>query len=101
MSIGLIIVRVIFLIGGFSGRFGGYGYGYGHRGIGLIGIIVIVNGQAKHMTSGYRGETRNRGPAARLLKVRFQAEYVDLGTFYLSAPPAKPSVQRLLSSSSR
>ena len=32
MSLGLIlvIVLVIFLLGGFSGRFGGYGYGFGH-----------------------------------------------------------------------
>jgi hypothetical protein len=32
MSLGLIlvIVFIIFLVGGFSGRFGGYGYGYGH-----------------------------------------------------------------------
>ena len=44
MSIGLIliIIFVIFLSGGFSGRFGGYGYGYGHRGIGVIGVILIV-----------------------------------------------------------
>ena len=44
MSIGLIfiILLVIFLLGGFSGRFGGYGYGYGHGGIGVIGIILIV-----------------------------------------------------------
>ena len=33
---------VIFLLGGFSGRFGGYGYGYGHGGIGIIGVILIV-----------------------------------------------------------
>jgi Protein of unknown function (DUF3309) len=26
----LIVVLVIFLFGGFSGRFGGYGYGYGY-----------------------------------------------------------------------
>jgi len=31
---------VIFLLGGFSGRFGGPGYG--HRGNGLIGIILII-----------------------------------------------------------
>jgi hypothetical protein len=44
MSIGLILVilPVIFLAGGFSGRFGGYGYGYGHGGVGIIGIILIV-----------------------------------------------------------
>ena len=45
MSLGLIliIVLVIFLFGGFSGRFGGYGYGYGHGGVGLIGTILITD----------------------------------------------------------
>jgi len=38
----LIIVLVVFLLGGFSGRFGGYGYGYGHGGIGVIGVLLIV-----------------------------------------------------------
>jgi len=44
MSLGLILVilLVIFLLGGFSGRFGGYGYGYGHGGVGVIGTILIV-----------------------------------------------------------
>jgi len=44
MSIGLILIvlLVIFLLGGFSGRLGGYGYGYGHRGIGVIGVILII-----------------------------------------------------------
>ena len=44
MSLGLIVViaLLIFLLGGFSGRFGGYGYGYGHGGVGLIGVILIV-----------------------------------------------------------
>lgn len=44
MSLGFIavIVLIIFLLGGFSGRFGGYGYGYGHGGVGLIGVILIV-----------------------------------------------------------
>jgi Protein of unknown function (DUF3309) len=44
MSIGtiLIIVLVIFLLGGFSGRFGGYGYGYGHGSMGGMGIILII-----------------------------------------------------------
>ena len=40
--INLVIILIIFLLGGFSGRFGGYGYGYGHGGVGLIGIILIV-----------------------------------------------------------
>jgi|SRR5690348_12953045 uncharacterized protein DUF3309 len=44
MSVGLIllIILIIFLLGGFSGRFGGYGYGYGHGGVGVIGIILII-----------------------------------------------------------
>jgi hypothetical protein len=44
MSLGLIlvIILVVFLLGGFSGRFGGYGYGYGHGGVGVIGIILII-----------------------------------------------------------
>ena len=44
MSLGLILIilRVIFLFGGFSGRFGGYGYGYGHGGVGLIGAVLII-----------------------------------------------------------
>ena len=44
MSLGLILVilLIIFLLGGFSGRFGGYGYGYGHGGVGIIGIILII-----------------------------------------------------------
>ncbi len=37
-----IIILIIFLLGGFSGRFGGYGYGYGHGGIGVIGLILII-----------------------------------------------------------
>lgn len=40
MSIGLILI--IFLLGGFSGRFGGYGYGYGHGGMGVIGTILVI-----------------------------------------------------------
>ena len=44
MSLGLILVilLVIFLLGGFSGRFGGYGYGYGHSGMGIIGVILVI-----------------------------------------------------------
>ncbi len=42
MSIGtiLIIILIIYLLGGFSGRFGGYGYG--HSGIGVGGILLII-----------------------------------------------------------
>jgi hypothetical protein len=32
----------IFLLGGFSGRFGGYGYGFGHGGVGVLGALLIV-----------------------------------------------------------
>ena len=38
----LVIILIIFLLGGFSGRFGGYGYGFGHGGVSLIGVILIV-----------------------------------------------------------
>ena len=38
----LLIVLVIFLLGGFSGRFGGYGYGFGHGGVGVIGVVLII-----------------------------------------------------------
>jgi Na+/melibiose symporter-like transporter len=38
----LLILLVIFLVGGFSGRMGGYGYGYGHSGMGVIGVILLV-----------------------------------------------------------
>ena len=38
----LVILLISFLLGGFSGRFGGYGYGYGHGGIGVIGTILII-----------------------------------------------------------
>lgn len=44
MSLGtiLVIVLIIFLLGGFSGRFGGYGYGYGHGGVGIPGVLLII-----------------------------------------------------------
>jgi hypothetical protein len=44
MSLGtiLVIILIIFLLGGFSGRFGGYGYGMGHSAMGLGGVILIV-----------------------------------------------------------
>jgi hypothetical protein len=38
----LIILLVIALLGGFSGRFGGYGYGFGHGGVGVLGAALIV-----------------------------------------------------------
>jgi Na+/melibiose symporter-like transporter len=38
----LVIILIIVLLGGFSGRLGGYGYGYGHSGMGLGGVILIV-----------------------------------------------------------
>jgi hypothetical protein len=44
MSLGTIlaILLIIFLLGGFSGRFGGYGYGFGNGGIGVIGVILGI-----------------------------------------------------------
>ncbi len=44
MSLGLIltIVLVVLLLGGFSGRFGGFGYGYGTGGVSVIGVILVI-----------------------------------------------------------
>jgi Protein of unknown function (DUF3309) len=44
MSLGtiLIILVIIYLLGGWSGRIGGYGYGYGHSGMGLGGVVLVV-----------------------------------------------------------
>ena len=44
MSLGtiLVILLVIFLLGGFSGRIGGYGYGFGNGGVGVLGVLWIV-----------------------------------------------------------
>jgi hypothetical protein len=44
MSLGLILIILvlIYLLGGFSGRFGGYGYGMGHSGMGIGGVVLVV-----------------------------------------------------------
>jgi len=44
MSLGtlLVIILTIFLLGGFSGRFGRHGYGFGHGGVGVLGTILII-----------------------------------------------------------
>ncbi len=44
MSIGtiLLIILVIFLLGGFSGLRGGPGYGFGHGLNGAIGLVLLV-----------------------------------------------------------
>ena len=46
MSTGAIltIILIIILLGGFSGRIGGYGYGYGfgNGGVGVIGAVLII-----------------------------------------------------------
>lgn len=47
MSLGtiLVILLIIFLLGGFSGQFGGpvaYGYGFGNGGIGALGVVLII-----------------------------------------------------------
>ena len=38
----LVIILVLFMLGGFSGRFGGYGYGYGNRGMGFIAALLAI-----------------------------------------------------------
>jgi hypothetical protein len=44
MSLGtiLIVVLIIALLGGFSGRLGGYGYGFGNGGVGVLGVVLII-----------------------------------------------------------
>ena len=44
MSLGLILIVlvIIYLMGGLSGRFGGYGYGLGHSGMGLGTVILVI-----------------------------------------------------------
>jgi Protein of unknown function (DUF3309) len=44
MSLGtiLIILVILYLLGGWSGRIGGYGYGLGHSGMGLGGVVLVV-----------------------------------------------------------
>jgi len=38
----LIILVIIYLLGGLSGRVGGYGYGMGHSGMGIGGVVLVV-----------------------------------------------------------
>jgi hypothetical protein len=38
----LIILVIIYLLGGMSGRIGGYGYGMGHSGMGIGGVVLVV-----------------------------------------------------------
>ena len=38
----LISLVILYLLGGWSGRIGGYGYGYGHSGMGIGGVILVV-----------------------------------------------------------
>jgi hypothetical protein len=44
MSLGLvlIILVILYLVGGLSGRLGGYGYGLGHSGMGLGAVVLVV-----------------------------------------------------------
>ena len=44
MSLGtiLIILVIIYLMVGLSGRIGGYGYGMGHSGMGIGGVVLVV-----------------------------------------------------------
>ena len=37
-----MIVLILVLVVGFSGRFGDYGYGFGHSGIGVLLIVIVV-----------------------------------------------------------
>ena len=41
-SAGFAFILVIFLLGGFSSRFGGYGFGHGRIGVILIVLVVLL-----------------------------------------------------------
>lgn len=43
----LIVLLVIMLLGGFSGRFGGYGYGFGHGGVGRRAPIGLKSSRVR------------------------------------------------------
>jgi hypothetical protein len=38
----LIILVIIYLLGGYSGRVGGYGHGMGHSGMEIGGLVLVV-----------------------------------------------------------
>ena len=74
MSLELIlaIILIIFLLGGFSGRFGGYGYGYGYgnRGVGIIGIILISLSSSFSWGDFKRQAVRSIAPPAPKIRAR-------------------------------
>jgi len=76
MSLGLIlvIILIIFLVGGFSGRFGGYGYGYGHGGVGLIGTILII---IVHSYAAWTDLTHEAQYRMSRLRLRPESHLVD------------------------
>jgi len=79
MSLGtiLVIILIIFLLGGFSGRFGGYGYGYGHGGVGIIGVILIVQLAAVARRLLREGYAFDDIRAALLAEAKVQEEEAD------------------------
>ncbi len=38
----LLVLVILYLMGGLSGRFRGYGYGMGHSGMGIGGVILVI-----------------------------------------------------------
>src|ERR1700675_1496066 len=104
MSIGLIliIILVIFLLGGFSGRFGGYGYGFGHGGMGVIGIILIILVVLLLMgrlwsvrtanVSGFRGVESGKSPTNSPSRLVDRARGRSVSA--LTARPGDPSCAR-------
>ena len=71
MSLGtiLVIILIIILLGGFSGRFRGYGYGRGHSGMGLIGVI-LVHGIVSSLESSQIRRNHRRAEITRPFSVR-------------------------------
>ena len=71
-----VIILVIALLGGFSGRFGGPGYGYGDRGNGAIGLLLVIILVLVHPTTFREGvfTLEENGPVDRgriLCRMRF------------------------------
>ena len=67
----LVVILIIALLGGFSGRFRGYGYGYGHGGIGVLGVILIVV-VVLLLTDGF---SRPNWLIVSIFNLRWPAEY--------------------------
>ena len=44
----LVVVLIVLMLGGFSGRFGGYGYGFGHGGMPEPAFPLVLKFMQEH-----------------------------------------------------